>query len=196
MAGNRRVDDQEQALFREAMRGSGIRPVRHDRADPGYRPSREDHSRRREAAASRSADVTTTSSRTSDGRVDAVRPSEPLLFALADLPPRTLSRLKRGAIGWQAGLDLHGFDLESARLELESFLAEARLNRARCVLVVHGKAWSGTARYPVIKSHVNAWLRELPEVLAFCSAVDRDGGTGAVYVLLRRTRDADDALPD
>lgn len=193
MTGKRRVDDQEQALFREAMRGSGIRPVRHDRADPGCRPVREDHSRRREAATRRSAD-TLTASRTSDGRVEAVRPCEELLFALTDLPSRTLSRLKRGDIDWQAGLDLHGFDLESARLELESFLAEARLNRTRCVLVVHGKAWSGTARYPVIKSHVNAWLRELPEVLAFCSATDRDGGTGAVYVLLRRTRDADNTL--
>ena len=54
------------------------------------------------------------------------------------------------------------------------------------MLVVHGKAWGSTSDYPVIKSHVNAWLREWPSVLAFCSAATIDGGTGAVYVLLRR----------
>ncbi|WP_456270009.1 Smr/MutS family endonuclease [Kushneria sp. AK178] len=189
MAGNRPPDDDDWSVFREAMQGSDIRPVHHDRADVGRRPQRESLRHRREAAASSGSTVTATSSRTSDGRVDAVRPSETLMFSLSDLPHRTLAQLKRGAIAWQAGLDLHGYDLEQARAELEAFLQEARSNRARCVLIVHGKAWSGAARYPVIKSHVNAWLRELPEVLAFCSAQDRDGGTGAVYVLLRRTRE-------
>lgn len=189
MTGNRLPDDDDRTAFREAMQGSDIRPVHHDRADPGRPPQRSELRHRREAAASNGNAVTATSSRTSDGRVDPVRPSEALMFALSDLPHRTLAQLKRGAIAWQAGLDLHGHDLEQARGELESFLHEARANRARCVLVVHGKAWSGAARYPVIKSHVNAWLRELPEVLAFCSAQDRDGGTGAVYVLLRRTRE-------
>ena len=95
-------------------------------------------------------------------------------------------RLKRGQIAWEAGLDRHGYSLDEARLELEGFLKEAVGSRMRCVLVVHGKAWGSTADYPVIKSHVNAWLREWPTVLAFCSAKESDGGTGAVYVLLRR----------
>ncbi|WP_299258576.1 Smr/MutS family protein [uncultured Kushneria sp.] len=189
MTGNRLPDDDDRTAFREAMQGSDIRPVHHDRADPGRPTQRSELRHRREAAASNGNAVTATSSRTSDGRVDPVRPSEALMFALSDLPHRTLAQLKRGAIAWQAGLDLHGHDLEQARMELEAFLYESRANRARCVLVIHGKAWSGAARYPVIKSHVNAWLRELPEVLAFCSAQDRDGGTGAVYVLLRRTRE-------
>ncbi|SPJ33309.1 Smr/MutS family protein [Kushneria phyllosphaerae] len=189
MTGNRLPDDDDRTAFREAMRGSDIRPIHHDRADPGRPAPRSELRHRREAAASNGNAVTATSSRTSDGRVDPVRPSEALMFALSDLPHRTIAQLKRGAIAWQAGLDLHGHDLEQARGELEGFLHEARANRARCVLVVHGKAWSGAARYPVIKSHINAWLRELPEVLAFCSAQDRDGGTGAVYVLLRRTRE-------
>jgi DNA-nicking Smr family endonuclease len=35
---------------------------------------------------------------------------------------------------------------------------------------------------------VNVWLRQREEVLAFCSARSVDGGTGALYVLLRRSR--------
>ncbi|EWH00635.1 Smr/MutS family protein, partial [Halomonas sp. BC04] len=137
-------------------------------------------------AAAVAAGNSESASRTSDGRVEPVRPSEPLDFALPDLPHRTRTQLKRGRIVWEAGLDLHGLTLDEARSELEGFLRDATAKRMRCVLIVHGKAWGSTANYPVIKSHVNAWLREWPAVLAFCSALDADGGTGAVYVLLRR----------
>lgn len=127
-------------------------------------------------------------SRTSDGRVEPVAPGQSLLFFLPDLPARTLNKLKKGDYEWQSGLDLHGYSLEEARSELESFIQDAIASKIRCVLVVHGKAWSGMADYPIIKSHVNAWLRELPEVIAFSSAQPADGGTGAVYVLLRKMR--------
>ncbi|MGC3873572.1 Smr/MutS family protein [Halomonas sp. GXIMD04776] len=181
--------DEEIALFRQALEDAGVRKLTSDRADPGKR--RQDKAslgERRSAATAVATDVL--SSRTSDGRVEPVRPSTHLNFAIPDLPYRTQSALKRGQIVWEAGLDLHGYTLDEARLELESFLAEARDKRMRCVLVVHGKARTSAGNlltdYPVIKSHVNAWLREWPTVLAFCSARELDGGTGAVYVLLRR----------
>ncbi len=162
-----------------------MRPLRTNRADPG-RPRRDDPAAEARRAAAQAASEVGDSGRTSDGRVEAVRPSEYLEFALPDLPWRTRQQLKRGALAWEAGLDLHGYTLEEARAELEGFLRDATAVGQRCVLVVHGKAWGAISNYPVIKSHVNAWLREWPEVLAFCSATDADGGTGAVYVLLRR----------
>ncbi|TFH85924.1 DNA mismatch repair protein MutS [Billgrantia azerbaijanica] len=173
------------SAFRQALRDAGVRPIESNRADPGRSRREDPAAAARRAAAEATAD-STTSSRTSDGRVEPVRPSEPLDFALPDLPWRTRSQLKRGQIAWEAGLDLHGYTLDEARDELESFLRDAVGQRQRCVLVVHGKAWGTSADYPVIKSHVNAWLREWPGVLAFCSAREADGGTGAVYVLLRR----------
>lgn len=183
-------NDEEIRLFRQALEDAGVRRLPNDRADPGK--PRRDSSRlaeRRNAATAAAPDAP--SSRTSDGRVEPVRPSDTLDFAVSDLPHRTRSALKRGQIPWEAGLDLHGHTLDEARTELERFLQEARAERMRCVLVVHGKARSlGLADYPVIKSHVNAWLREWPTVLAFCSARDLDGGTGAVYVLLRRRGEA------
>ncbi|GAB2784437.1 Smr/MutS family protein [Halomonas shantousis] len=186
-------DDEEISLFRQALEEAGVRRLTSNRADPGRRRHQDKASlaERRAAAASAAADAPT--SRTSDGRVEPIRPSQSLDFALPDLPHRTRSQLKRGQIPWEAGLDLHGYTVDEARAELESFLTDARAQRARCVLVVHGKARtnisSGMTDYPVIKSHVNAWLREWPAVLAFCSALDLDGGTGAVYVLLRTRRD-------
>jgi len=191
MSRRRSPPEEEVSLFRQALKEAGVQRLVSDRADPG-KPRRDDTQRlaaRREAAIAVAADAP--QSRTSDGRVEPVRPSTPLDFAVADLPYRTHSALKRGQIDWQAGLDLHGYTLDEAREHLERFLHDARADRLRCVLVVHGKAWTGMADHPVIKSHVNAWLREWPSVLAFCSARDVDGGTGAVYVLLRRRgRDA------
>ncbi|GED21433.1 Smr/MutS family protein [Halomonas halmophila] len=180
-------DDDEINAFRQALSEAGVRPMQHNRADPG-RPRRAEEAAQARRAAATDAGNQNATGRTSDGRVDPVRPSTYLDFALPDLPYRTRSELKKGRLGWQAGLDLHGYTIDEARQELESFLHEAEAERARCVLIVHGKAWGASANYPVIKSHVNAWLREWPSVLAFCSATPIDGGTGAVYVLLRRQR--------
>lgn len=188
---HRQPNDDEVALFRQALHEAGVERLSSDRADIG-RPSSSprDGALAARRAAATAADTRQVSSRTSDGRVEAVRPSEFLDFAVADLPYRTHAQLKRGGIAWEAGLDLHGHALDEARSELESFLEEAGAQRMRCVLVVHGKSrasvHSGVSDYPVIKSHVNAWLREWPSVLAFCSARELDGGTGALYVLLRR----------
>lgn len=178
-------DDDPANVFRQALREAGVRPIQVNRANPG-RPKHRDPSAAQRRAAAVAVDTSELVSRTSDGRVEPVRPSEFLDFALPDLPYRTRSQLKRGQLAWEAGLDLHGYSLDEARLQLESFLREAASNRMRCVLVVHGKAWGSTTNYPVIKSHVNAWLREWPSVLAFCSAQALEGGTGALYVLLRR----------
>ncbi|MDZ7853609.1 MAG: Smr/MutS family protein [Halomonas sp.] len=187
MSRNRHPPDEDEiSTFRQALRNAGVRPIARNRADPGRRRRVDPAEAARRAAATAATDDLAAVGRTSDGRVEPVRPSEFLDFALPDLPWRTRQQLKRGAIGWEAGLDLHGHTLEEAREELEAFLRDAASRRRRCVLIVHGKAWGTTSDYPMIKSHVNAWLREWPSVLAFCSATTTDGGTGAVYVLLRR----------
>ncbi|MDN6180478.1 MAG: Smr/MutS family endonuclease [Halomonas subglaciescola] len=181
----RHLPDEDISAFRQALETAGVRRITTNRADTGKpRPQIIDKAARRKAAVE--SQTLNTTGRTSDGRVEAVRPSEYLEFSLPDLPWRKLSQLKRGQTAWQAGLDLHGYTLEEARVELESFLRDAAAQRMRCVIVVHGKAWGATADFPILKSHTNAWLREWPGVLAFCSATDADGGTGAVYILLRK----------
>ena len=51
--------------------------------------------------------------------------------------------------------------------------------------IIHGKGYRSGARGPVLKTAVNHWLRLHLDVLAFVSARAIDGGTGALYVLLR-----------
>jgi DNA-nicking Smr family endonuclease len=72
-----------------------------------------------------------------------------------------------------------------AKEALCQFITEAMHRQQRCVLIIHGKGGQqGTP--PVIKNLVNRWLPQINEVLAFYSALPKDGGSGAVYVLLKK----------
>src|SRR5699024_9240257 len=94
--------------------------------------------------------------------------------------------MKAGQIAFEGSLDLHGMSVERARKNLREFLAEALRVEIRCVRVTHGKAARLAGKKPMIKSHVNTWLRQQKKVLGFTSCTARHGGTGAVYVLLKR----------
>lgn len=108
-----------------------------------------------------------------------------LLFARPGVQKRLLADLQRGYLPVDLELDLHGLTVSHAQRCLDEFLADCARRRARCVSVIHGKGFRSEERQPVLKCKVNYWLRLRAEVLAFCSATRRDGGTGAVYVLLR-----------
>lgn len=111
-----------------------------------------------------------------------------LEFARPGVQRRLMQDLQRGDLEIGLEVDLHGLTVELARETLRDFLQACAARRVRCARIIHGK---GTAeRQPILKRKVNYWLRLRRDVLAFCSATRRDGGTGAVYVLLRNPRKA------
>jgi len=114
-----------------------------------------------------------------------VETQEFLLFARPGVQNRVLSDLQRGYIDVAIELDLHGLRVDAAYRVLTEFLDHCNQTRVRCARIIHGKGFGSAERQPVLKCKVNYWLRLREEVLAFCSATRRDGGTGAVYVLLR-----------
>ena len=114
-----------------------------------------------------------------------VQPGDVLEFSRPGLQRSVMRRLRRGEYRVAADLDLHGLTLTEARKALGVFLKEARQERAGCVRIVHGKGLGSQGRTPVLKSLIHGWLPRQDAVLAFCSARPADGGTGAVYVLLR-----------
>jgi DNA-nicking Smr family endonuclease len=114
-----------------------------------------------------------------------------LLFARPGIQKRVVAELQRGRIEPQLELDLHGLRVEHARRVLAAFFADCGHRRVRCARIIHGKGRGSGNRQPVLKCKVNYWLRLREEVLAFCSATRSDGGTGAVYVLLRNPEKAE-----
>ena len=106
-----------------------------------------------------------------------------------DVPIETLRRLRRGHYPLDAQVDLHGMGIDQARAALDAFLGSTRARGERCVLVIHGKGEHSPQGMGVLRGEMAAWLSQGPasqHVAAFASASDRDGGVGAVYVLLRR----------
>ncbi len=94
-------------------------------------------------------------------------------------------RLRRGGYRIEAELDLHGLNRDKARVAVVGFLAQCQDRRQRCVRIIHGKGNGSPNSGPVIKRLLDGWLRKRRDVLAFSSARPHDGGTGAIYVLLR-----------
>jgi DNA-nicking Smr family endonuclease len=105
-------------------------------------------------------------------------------YVRADVAPDTARRLRKGQ--WRVGaeLDLHGLRVEQARHALMRFLSECAGQGIRCARIVHGKGLSSPDLTPVLKDKVRSWLIQIDSVLAFSDTPQKDGGTGAVVVLL------------
>ncbi len=114
-----------------------------------------------------------------------VLPGEPLFYARPGLSRSVIRRLRRGRYRINAELDLHGLSLAQAYMIVTDFLREAHKKHWHCLRIVHGKGLRSAHHGPVIKPNLNSWLQKFHDVLAFCSAPQNDGGTGAVYVLLK-----------
>jgi DNA-nicking Smr family endonuclease len=119
---------------------------------------------------------------------EPVSAADSLFFARPGLQLRQLQRLRRGQLAAAAELDLHGMTAAEARKALGEFITRCLDQHIRSVHIIHGKGYGTAGDAPVLKNRVNAWLRQHHDVLAFSSAQLRDGGTGALYVLLRSQR--------
>ena len=106
----------------------------------------------------------------------------------ADTDGRTIRKLVRGQIRPEAALDLHGHTLAKAHASLGRFIVSAQGRGARCVIVITGR---GARDGPTLRAEVPRWLNEpalRKLILGFSEAQPQDGGAGALYVLLRRSR--------
>lgn len=111
-----------------------------------------------------------------------------LAFKRPGIQHGVYKKLRQGRYDIDARLDLHRLSVKQARIDVHSFIQEAMQYGLRTVLILHGKGQRKTEqeKTAVLKGYVNRWLQDLEEVQAFHSAQPVHGGTGAVYVLLRK----------
>jgi DNA-nicking Smr family endonuclease len=119
---------------------------------------------------------------------EEVTAEEPLTFIRPGLQPRHFRSLKNGHLPIEAELDMHGLTVDEAKLRLQKILPRCYERNIRVLHIIHGKGRRGLSDKPILKNKVNTWLRQFDFVIAFCSCTPRDGGNGAVYVLLKRQR--------
>ncbi len=167
------------ALFRDAI--GEVRPVRaRRRLSDAPRP-------KPHATFSRADERTVLEESLAHGPDRAeIETGEELVFHRPHVGRKVLRQLRRGKHRIEDEIDLHGLTGSEAEAVLHDFIRQSHAQGLRCVRVVHGKGRGSGPRGPVLKAGVNRWLTRWNEVAAFCSAQPRDGGTGAIYVLIQK----------
>lgn len=117
-----------------------------------------------------------------------IEAAEALSYRRDEVPEKVLKALKRGQYSIGGELDLHQMRAAEAERWLREFLAESRAGGHACVRIIHGKGLRAAAGGSVLKALVDRMLRQRADVLAYASAPEAMGGTGAVLVLLARKR--------
>ncbi|WP_428354184.1 Smr/MutS family protein [Methyloprofundus sp.] len=116
--------------------------------------------------------------------INALQAEDTFSYSAPGLQKNVLKKMRRGHYGMDAELDLHGLTSAQAKRELVKFLHFCEQDGCRCIRIIHGKGYRSENNLPVLKNDLNIWLRQHQEVQAFCSAAQKDGGAGAVVVLL------------
>ncbi len=176
--GKRAVKDDEARLFEAAMRGveplsgrGGVAPTESDAPPP--------------AETKRPAAPPPAPPPPRMERMPELRPG-----IAADLDARTMERLRRGRLRPEARLDLHGMTQDEAHRAVTGFIAASHGAGRRCVIVITGRG-RATLGGGVLREQAPRWLNLQPtrgSILGFAVAQPKDGGSGALYVLLRKKR--------
>ena len=117
--------------------------------------------------------------------VEEIEPEGTISFCQSGIQKSVFRKLRSGQYRISDELDLHGTTIKQAKQILMYYLQETPQFESCCVRIIHGKGHRSGNNKPVLKTQVNHWLTEHERVLAFHSAKAKDGGTGAVYVLLK-----------
>lgn len=107
------------------------------------------------------------------------------------LDSKIFQQLKAGSLSAEGHLDLHGQNTDQALDSLLFFMRESYLAGRRMVLVIPGRGKNSPRGLSILRQELQTWLTREPLrriTLAFCTAQPRDGGTGALYVLLRKMK--------
>ncbi len=176
----------EDESFKDAM--SGVSPllqkrVRHEK---GVQEATISQIERREAALGNNKPPEVDPNYLSVGEVRQRQPRDILEWKKDGVQHEVFRKLKSGRYPIQGSLDLHGCTVKEARIEMFKFLNIALAKGWRTLLIAHGRG-ELSATPARIKSRVAHWLEQIPEVIAFHSAQNHHGGTGAVYALLKKT---------
>ncbi len=174
------LSDEDKALFQNALQN--VKPLDHTKKR-AIRPSPRPYQQKSHDRTFHTKPVS--NYHLSDHAPEIVLAESTLTYCQHCIPHRRFLQLKKGQIPWQARLDLHGLRQNAARDSLCHFVEEQSQLSNRCLLIIHGKG-SPNGEPPILKNLVNHWLQQLPQILAFHSALARDGGNGAIYVLLKR----------
>ncbi len=181
-------DDLDDAsLFAKATRGATRLVIEETvSARPNLKSKWDEQTIARRAAAEGAADLPNEALSDTMALLNPVASEAILSFRRVGIQQSLFKKLKDGQLMWKAAVDLHGCTVEQAREALVTLIHDAQNDGINVIKVVHGKGFSQTTQSGLLKTCVNGWLQQHRSVLAFHSAIAKDGGNGAVLVLLKK----------
>lgn len=171
----------EDDLFAQEL--EGVVPIKHNKVDikkqvivtPGIRV-------RRKLATESLLTIDPLSS----AEVPPLKSNHILDFKRPGMQNGVFRKFRLGQYDIEARLDLHKLSVEEARREVFRFIRDCSEYELRTVMILHGKGDRNPDQIAILKSHLAVWLPQLDAVMAFHSAQRHHGGTGAVYIMLKK----------
>lgn len=182
---NTEISDDDMALFRDQL--SDVRPLSSEKR---VEPVKIQHAPRPRKSNNLSEDNNQFENPLMSDPVDLreIDVEDVLFFARSGIQQKVQKKLRRGEFPVEEELDLHGYTVVEAKAAIQNFFRECKKFQKRYIRIIHGKGYRSEQKIPVLKSHVAHWLPQHPDVMAFSSALAKDGGTGALYVILKVVR--------
>ncbi|MEX1033225.1 MAG: DNA endonuclease SmrA [Cellvibrionaceae bacterium] len=119
--------------------------------------------------------------------IHPVDPHDILDFKRPGIQHGVYKNLRLGKYAVDAQLDLHRMTVDQARQAVGQFIGDCLAHNVRCALINHGKGEHRQPHPALLKSCVAHWLPQFEAVMAFHTAQKQHGGTGASYVLLKKS---------
>lgn len=177
------IDEDDFKAFREEMKG--VKPIRKKEKIELQKENIPEPSliHRRQMAVKVDTD---SSNHLTEEIIDLVHPVDVLEYRTDGVSIGVFRNFKRGQYPLEARLDLHRKKMAEARVEVFQFIRDCQKYDVRCGIILHGKGELSEPK-AFLKSCVNTWLKQIPEVIAFHSAQKHHGGVGALYVLIKKS---------
>lgn len=179
------MSDSDDDLFRQAM--GKVRPIKvaeRVKLEPKASEATPGVEQRRKDAVAQAADG---SQVLTGDFLHSVDPHDILEFKRPGIQHGVYKNLRLGKYSVDAQLDLHRMTIDQARQALAQFVSDCLSHNIRCALVNHGKGEGRQPQPALLKSCIAHWLPQLDAVMAFHSAQKQHGGTGATYILIRKS---------
>lgn len=188
-----KMSDKDKSLFLEAMQSmDGMTPIKPDERKPSH------DSQNQQAQSAKLLKKIKSKQRKQqyeledsivnkrfDFSGEKVGSFDQLYYCQTGVRTQELTKLKKSDFKVEASLDLHGFTVSDAEQEIDDFIALCHAHNKRYIRIIHGIGYNSDDEHPAIKNLTNQMLSQFSEVIAFTSTPEKDGGVGAVNILLK-----------
>ncbi len=118
--------------------------------------------------------------------IEWIAPLDFMSFQRPGVQHGVFRKLRLGQYECQERLDLHRHTVLQAQQAIVRFIDQCQQHQVRTALIIHGMGHKSKPQ-ALLKSCVNTWLPQIPQVMAFHTCQKHDGGLGAIYVLLAKS---------